>query len=282
MKKILGFCLATACWATALFCGTSSKEEVQLSPLFPPAIKLHPHYIDRWTAPMISIKKAVGRHVSSLNWSGYAVASSFSHPEEGAISRVSGQWKIPQLHRSHSKSTHSAIWVGMDGFDNETVEQIGTTQYFENGKQHNYAWIEIYPSWPYEITSMPIHTDDTFTASVHSTPGSNVFDFTLENKTHHKKVTFSSQYPEGKKQSAEWIVEALSLDNTDDVLPLAKFDTIKMSHCYATVKGKKGSISGSKREYVDITMRSTSHVQKASPSPLKEEGTQFSVIWKHE
>ena len=47
---------------------------------------------------------------------------------------------------SGSGPTYSSVWVGIDGYSSNTVEQIGTEQDVSaNGKTSYYAWYEMYP-----------------------------------------------------------------------------------------------------------------------------------------
>lgn len=282
MKKFLGtFFLFSLIGIASAFAATQPEaKQIQLSPLFPPALKVHPHYIDQWSAPCIFTKTANSQHVTSTNWSGYAAMNSLTDPKMNSVSAVSGKWTIPTLHKSSSKQTYSAIWVGIDGYSNNVVEQLGTMQYLAEGKQHNYAWIEMYPARPYEINSFPVHVGDVIFASLVNDHLSNNFKFTLKNKTREKKVTLSTGQPDAKNQSAEWIVEAPSSDSA--VLPLAKFSKITMSHCSATIRGVKGPIQAHGRKNASITMQTAESIVKSAPSRLRSEGSKFSVTWKHE
>src|SRR5205823_5527538 len=83
----------------------------------------------------------------STNWSGYSSFTSLQHPATGSVTSVIGSWTIPTLSPS-TQTTFSSAWVGIDGFSDQTVEQIGTEQDWYNGKQVNYAWFEMYPQFP--------------------------------------------------------------------------------------------------------------------------------------
>src|ERR1700689_3534228 len=82
----------------------------------------------------------------SINWSGYADAESGS----STVSQVSGNWTIPAvtcLPRPYqNQDAFLANWVGIDGYTNGTVEQLGSaTQCFE-GVKYYYVWYEMYPA----------------------------------------------------------------------------------------------------------------------------------------
>lgn len=84
--------------------------------------------------------------LGSFNWSGFADV------EGGAntISSVSGHWVIPYVQCPSGNYRYQdaiiAQWVGLDGFTDETVEQLGTaTQCFE-GVTYYYVWYEMFPN----------------------------------------------------------------------------------------------------------------------------------------
>ena len=90
---------------------------------------------------------------TSGNWSGYAV------PKEGSpsdtFSGVQGSWVVPTVTGSRGQVTYSSAWVGLDGYETATVEQIGTEQDWTGRAQANYVWFEMYPSGAYEIENFP-------------------------------------------------------------------------------------------------------------------------------
>ena len=71
--------------------------------------------------------------VTSSNWSGYAVATNLSNPQANSVSAVSGSWIVPTVTGSSRGTTYSAVWVGIDGYSDSTVEQIGTEEDVVNG-----------------------------------------------------------------------------------------------------------------------------------------------------
>src|SRR5438105_135787 len=133
----------------------------------------------------------------STNWSGYAVSAS-----AGTVSLVAGSWVVPAV--STNVSGYSSAWVGIDGFNSSTVEQIGTDSDYVNGQAQYYAWYEMYPA-PMVKLGLTIHPGDTISASV--SYGSNVFMLSITDGTN---PTFSTSQTStaAKFSSAEWIQEA--------------------------------------------------------------------------
>jgi hypothetical protein len=120
--------------------------------------------------------------------------------------------------------------VGIDGFSDGTVEQIGTEQDCVNGIQENYAWVEFYPRPSRIITALTVNDGDAFTASV-SYVGGSLFSLSITDLT--TKQSYSRTYNAvAQRQSAEWVVEAPSFPT--GVSPLANFGTINFTSAQFT------------------------------------------------
>lgn len=159
----------------------------------------------------------------SGNWCGYVAESSMSSPLNGFIVSVKGSWTIPVLTPNASMNTYVAIWIGIDGFSDGTVEQIGTEQEVINGVQQNYAWIEMYPNTAQTIFGMTINTGDHINASA-LYKGSNYYAFSITDLTTGKAYSRTLR-ANAQRQSAEWIVEAPS--SNGGILPLASFSRVR-------------------------------------------------------
>jgi len=197
----------------------------------------------------------------STNWSGYAAAS-------GTFTSVSASWTEPTA--KCSKTAYSSFWVGLDGYNSSTVEQTGTDSDCSGSTPKYYAWYEMYPAYPVNL-SKTVKPGDSMSASV--TAGSN-HSFTLvisdstQNWTFQVKKTLTS----AKQSSAEVIAEAPS--SISGVLPLANFGTVNFSNADAN-----GQAIGNFNP-VEIVMVTSNKTVKAQPSALSG-GTSFSDTWKH-
>jgi hypothetical protein len=174
--------------------------------------------------PNIKIKAS-----TSANWSGYAVESSITSPTNGFVSSVKGNWVVPTLTCNQSQNTYVVTWVGIDGYSDGTVEQIGTGQQCVNGVQQDYAWIELYPKPSRTITGITVHDGDSFTASV-TYQGSNYFALSITDLTTGLSYSQTSR-TSAQRQSAEWVVEAPS---SGGILPLANFSTVSFNDAQFT------------------------------------------------
>jgi hypothetical protein len=244
---------------------------------------------------------------TSGNWSGYAV------PMEGSgvtdtFSAVQGTWAVPIVtgNQEDRSTAYSSAWIGLDGYDNGTVEQIGTEQDWTGREQQNYAWFEMYPNGGYEIEGFPVDPGDSISAQVQyvgksmqksvlkrgKSGGRNkpangggqsveesVFKLTIVNTTKNVSFTVPASYTTitpAAQSSAEWVVEAPS---SSEVLPLADFGTVSFSGCNATSTGSSGESDAiSFWPYDPLTMIDPSGGQ-ATPSSLLDNGTAFSVSW---
>ena len=238
---------------------------------------------------------------TSSNWAGYAVGyPNVSRPKAGSVSDVSGSWVVPAVTGGDvSGNTYSSVWVGIDGYASNTVEQIGTEEDWINGQAVYSAWYEMYPQYPVTI-SMVISPGDTITAKVEytTTPvasnkgkgsgkgngnggggkNSGSFVLTLTDITTGASYTTVQTSNSAKRSSAEWIVEA---PWAGGVLPLADFGTVTFTNASFTINGTTSSnIAGlGSATYDQINMAYSDGTLKAQTSALSGGGSGFDVIW---
>jgi hypothetical protein len=228
-----------------------------------------------FTHPHIPIAES-----ASQNWSGYAIATSLTHPASNVVNAVYGSWIVPTI-AAVTHNTWCSLWVGIDGYSNSTVEQIGTEHDWSNGRQIDYAWFEMYPSFSYEIVGFPLRSGDSITGSV-VYRGNGVFVLTIANNTRRVFTTIPTSYTTSRtaqRSSAEWIVEAPYLNG---ILPLSHFGTAIFSNCTATINNVHGSINSLFWAHDPLTMVTANNVAKAVPSALSVNGQNFTVRWQHE
>jgi Peptidase A4 family len=198
---------------------------------------------------------------TSTNWSGYAVTGS-------RFTSVSASWTQPTA--NCSGTAYSSFWVGLDGDTSNTVEQTGTDADCSGSTPRYYAWYEMYPKFPVNLSGT-VRPGDHLSASV-TTDGSGRFTLTITDSTQGWTNTTTARLKRAQLASAEVIAEAPS--SSGGVLPLANFGTVSFSG--ATVNG---SVLTSSTPHLDaITMQSGSTV-KAQPSSMSNGA--FSVAWKH-
>jgi hypothetical protein len=228
--------------------------------------------------PVSALQHVWNANGTSLNWSGYVAESNFAAPLNGAVSDVKGTWVVPTVAANGATSAYSSTWVGMDGFSDDTVEQVGTDSDWTNRTPSYYAWFELYPQYAYRINGFLVRPGDTISAEVHYT-GNGEFVLTLINVS--RRIIFSTTVRDAsaKRESAEWITEAPSAGN---ILPLADFGKVTFSSCSADISGRTGPINDTLWQNDVLTMETVSGVTKAKPSALSANGTRFSTTWDHQ
>jgi peptidase A4-like protein/galactose oxidase-like protein len=215
--------------------------------------------------------------VLSTNWAGYAVSGPNS-----SVTDVKGSWIVPAVVGACPPGDALAgFWVGIDGFNSNTVEQTGTASGCTNGRPTYFAWFEFFPKNFHKIGFINITPGDVISAEVRY-DGS--FTITLSDitigRTFMKSVTGIS----AQRSSAEWIVEAPSSKN--GTLPLADFgradfgmdETGVTETCFLVMNNTQGSI-GLFSQIQQITMISPSGILKTQLTDLSSDGTSFSVRW---
>src|SRR5689334_9151091 len=85
--------------------------------------------------PPIIIHRRHGTNVTSTNWSGYSVTGA-----NGSVNDVKGTWTVPSVVNCTSANQYASFWIGIDGYESNTVEQIGTDSDCQNGSPTYYAW----------------------------------------------------------------------------------------------------------------------------------------------
>jgi hypothetical protein len=203
----------------------------------------------------------------SVNWSGYADSESASD----RVSQVSGSWIMPAvecLPRPYqNQDAFVSNWVGIDGFSNGTVEQLGTAAQCFEDVLYYYVWYEMYPAGTVEEGTTACINDnvdcpqpgDRISASVTVTPagsGENDYKLTLIDHTRPEEsfsTTAQCATTTCLDSSAEWIVERPSTilpppapPSLIQLLPLADFGRTSFSSGDLTSGGIPSSIQGFK------------------------------------
>ncbi len=213
--------------------------------------------------------------VISPNWSGYAVTD-----VAGGITAVSGSWVVPSATctgGSSPRNAGSSFWVGIDGYTSSTVEQTGTDSDCDSGKPSYYAWYEFYPSPGITIETLSVQPGDVMQASV-TYEGAD-FTVTITDETTQQSFSKTEAVPSAKRNSAEWIAE-------DNANKLTDFGTAPFGRDYTGVRGtcsvNARPLAGAAATlpYHAITMADSAGTVMASPGPLSQDGSSFSVEWQ--
>jgi hypothetical protein len=243
----------------------------------------------------------------SYNWSGYAISGA-----KGSVTDVKGSWVVPQVTCGNTRNGYSSFWVGIDGWNSNTVEQIGTDSDCVNllGTKTDtptyYAWFEFYPNGAYLIgnynrsgacISGCVFPGDKISAEVIAGASSlkgvlsgQAFTVTITDETRGWSFTTTSSVPGAQQSSAEWIAETPYGCNTaSGFCQLADFgiayygkkNTGVANTAFATVAGVTkalGSFGSSVQEAVMVNYPSGTTIM-AQPSALDSTETSFTVAW---
>ena len=206
--------------------------------------------------------------VASFNWSGYADTST-----AGAFTGVSAKWRQPATFCSPEQRL-TAFWVGLDGFDNQTVEQLGTLSYCFEGLPYYFTWWEMFPGGSVTVGST-VQPGDLISASV-TRSGTNytlaLHDFTTPGNSFSTVQSCTTC----ENDSAEWIAERPAFPI--GVTPLSFFRSWNVRGSQ-TSNGVKGSI-GSGPNPTSITMiDATETYPLDSVSGLFGHGSKFVARW---
>ena len=209
--------------------------------------------------------------VGSYDWSGYADVTTTTNK----FTAVSGKWTVPKL-SCGSEDRIASSWVGLDGVNDGTVEQLGTVAQCFQSKAVHYSWYEMYPSGEV-VVSEGVKGGDQISASVTRSGTSYTLKLT-DSTTSGNNINVTKSCSSCKNDSAEWIIERPKLASTGTV-PLVNFSSTSISSGSETSGGTKGKISSvSPHEY--LMEDSTDTYYLATPSSLSS-GNAFTVTWKN-
>jgi Peptidase A4 family len=196
------------------------------------------------------------------------------------MSAVQASWIVPTL-TCNSVYTTVSIWIGLDGWGNNVVEQGGTAAACENGSPVYGAGWEMYPTNPTGIEEFVVGPGDHITASVVYSPTTMIYTISLKDSTNGRSFTETQKCASDltcPRSSAEWIVE----DPGGGVGPLAEYTPVEFTSASATnTAGKDGPISDTLWQNSAIEMTKSPRGIRAKVSKLQSNGTQFIDTWKH-
>ena len=227
--------------------------------------------------------------VSSSNWSGYAdtndtfnsVASSWTEPTVNCANSNSGLDGLLSLSNLlGGPGAASAFWVGLDGYNSTSVEQLGTDSDCDSGTPSYYAWYEMYPNPSVTLPSQyPVKPGDQMTALVSANAAGTSFTLMIKDATAGWNFSTTQTGSGFARSSAEVIAEAPSSCSIlfCSEVPLADFGQINYSgSSVINSAGTKGSLASFNAN--EITM-SDNGTTLATPSGLSSDGSSFSVAW---
>jgi hypothetical protein len=169
----------------------------------------------------------IGRNnMNTGNWAGWVSVNPPSPP--GQYEVAFGEWTVPKVSCDFLEMAADSEWVGIDGFNESTVEQAGTDTYCEAGQGTYWAWWELFGTSVNggEEVGLPgsyhVHPGDRVSVTVvagHGSgnsaldfPGEGTYLFTIVNFTQGWQFQViepesGALKPSLQNLTAEWIVE---------------------------------------------------------------------------
>jgi Peptidase A4 family len=210
--------------------------------------------------------------VETENWSGYADDNSGGN----TYSEVAGSWTEPAVSCTSSSDTElAAFWVGLDGYNTDSVEQDGTLAECYDGAVYYFTWWEMYPSNAIQVVGESVNPGDSIYAyAVDEGGGTYALSVTDYSDSADSFSTVQS-CSDCADASAEWIAEAPS--GGSGIYPLPDYGSWSVSGATVT-SGSQGVISSFPDD--EITMVDASGNPESVPSGLSGTGDGFTTYWE--
>jgi hypothetical protein len=214
--------------------------------------------------------------VTSTNWSGYAVTGT-------GFTNAVGSWIVPAL-TCKSGTEYAVFWVGIDGYNDGTVEQAGTEGVCSGTSAIYSAWYEFYPATPIlTISSITVKPGDVMESAILYDTATSEFTVEIKNVTTGKSYSTASTVSGAERSSAEFIAEAPS---SFEVLPLADYGTVlfgkdstSLPGCTAEDTATHAVIGAFPAADIFAITMEKNNVVESIPSSLSSDGSSFSVTW---
>jgi len=209
----------------------------------------------------------------SFNWSGYADTATKAQ----TFTKVSGAWTAPSV-TCNAEDQITSNWVGLDGFNSNTVEQLGTVGWCFQGTPTYFTWYEMFPAGLTEVGAS-LKPGDKISASVTRTGTSYALKLTDSTTSGNNiSVTKTCALATCTDTSAEWISERPSF--SIGIAPQAKYNAFKLTSGSVTANGKTTSI-GAGPGVNAITMIDATNTYNLNTVSALTGGNAFSTTWKN-
>jgi hypothetical protein len=212
----------------------------------------------------------------SRNWAGYVATRATS------FTCVEATWTQPKA-RCRGTSTQSVVyWVGLGGYNQRSLVQIGTESTCQAGVRVNAAWHESLPRERYSIrTATSIRPGDRIWAQVRWIGGSH-YRLSLANLTNRQHFSIRVTSTTLKRTSADWVVEAPSGGCPTNCHPvkMPDFQTFKFRDAWVTTDGRRLQVDASPFVAVVETMVDSAGRIRAEVTSTATAGTGFSIRWR--
>jgi hypothetical protein len=211
--------------------------------------------------------------IQSFNWSGYADTATKAQ----TFTKVSGAWTTPSVTCS-AEDQITTDWVGLDGFNSSTVEQLGTISWCFQKTPTYFTWFEMFPGGTVEVGTA-LKPGDKISASVTRTGTSYALKLTDSTTSGNNiSVTKTCALATCTDTSAEWVSERPSF--SIGIVPQAHYNAFKLTSGSVTANGKTTTI-GAGPGVKAITMIDATGTYNLNTVSGLTGGNSFSTTWKN-
>jgi hypothetical protein len=155
--------------------------------------------------------------INSTNWAGYAAA----HPDT-AFRYVQATFFVPYVDCTITPNSFSSHWVGLDGLNSRTVEQLGVEAACVGTSPQYYAWYEMYPGS--ESSVFTVNAGNSIIARAYYGERAKKFVLALDDTTTGQH--FSRSLPCGAascSRSSAQVISESPASSSGQALPLADY-----------------------------------------------------------
>jgi hypothetical protein len=211
--------------------------------------------------------------VTHNNWTGYVLVG---HTE--GFGQVTGEFKIPAVVCT-SANSKASFWIGLDGYGNGTVEQVGISTDCVNSMPQYRTWWEMYPnSTQYQFYAAPGDTISMLVKYVGGAWNLALTDLTVDNNDHKFNVT--EKCPSGhvcENMTAEAVLEADGGKNLSNFKSagFSEIQAVDSSHV-TTGLVANGSVWG----LAEVLMTGANGQNLADPGAITGNGQNYTLTYR--
>jgi hypothetical protein len=227
-------------------------------------------------APAISSASNTSK-IDSVNWAGYAAA----RPGTG-FRYVQATFFVPYVDCTSTLNAFSSHWVGLDGLNSRTVEQLGVEAGCAGSSPEYYAWFEMYPG--NEASAFSVKPGNSIVASVYYNRQTSMFILAMDDTTtgQHFSRSLKCAANPCTRASAEVISESPA-DASGKALPLADYRASSFSGISVTDSlGRRGTLKSQWWNTYQITEIGGTSGGVAGQSTSLYQGEAFNNYWFRE
>jgi hypothetical protein len=206
-------------------------------------------------------------------WTAYVLVG---HTE--GFRQVTGDFKVPTV-TCTSATSKASFWIGLDGYGNSTVEQVGISTDCHGGVPSYLAWWEMAPNGTnYKFTVYPGDSISMLVKYIGGAWDLALTDLTRDDNAH--KFNLSETCPSGnvcENMTAEAALEADGGKNLSKFTTTGFTEVQAVDSSYATTGlVANGSVWG----LAKLLMTGSNGQNLANPSTITDNGEVFSLTYK--